>query len=238
MTTVLQLITDALSDIGAIAIGEPVPSAEADSALRALVQMVEQWNSEGMMVYNTEINVFNLVVGQSSYTVGTGGNFNIPRPAQVLAAYNRDVRGIDYPIYVTTNFQEYSEITYKTIQSPLINVLYDNQDVPLKSLYVFPVPSSTDYTLVLWTTGAIDAGTQLSDTITLPPGYLQALEFNLAVTLSPRYGKAVTQDLGMLAMTTKAQIKRVNTDVGTLAIPDSIPQNTIGYSIQDFYAGR
>jgi hypothetical protein len=238
MTTVLDLLTDSLADIGAIAIGEPVPADEAASALRAFVQMVEQWNSEGLMAYNTETHVFNLTPGQTSYTVGTGGNFNIPRPAQVLAAYNRDVRGIDYPIYVTTNFQEYSEITYKTIQSPLVNVLYDNQDVPLKSLYLFPVPNTTDYTLVLWTSGAIDAGTALSDTITLPPGYKQALEFNLAVTLSPRYGKAVTPDLMRMAIESKAQIKRVNTDVGTLAIPDSIPQNTIGYSIQDFYAGR
>lgn len=238
MTAVLDLITDSIIEIGALAIGEPLPAAESARALRLLTQMVSQWNTEGLMVYNVITTVKTLTVGQGSYTCGAGGNINIARPAKVLAAYNRDANGIDTPIYVTDNFLEYADITKKNSQSPMASVLYDDGAVPLKTLTLYPVPSSTAYTLVLWTAGAIDSLTTLATVILLPPGYERALRLNLAIELSPAYGKPVSPELAALAVDAKAQIKRNNTTIDQLEMPAGIPTRGNSYSLQDFYSGR
>lgn len=238
MTSVLDLITDSLQEIGAIAIGESVPAAESSGALRALQQLAAHWSTEELMIYNTPANVFPLVANQITYTCGTGGNFNIARPMYIQEAYIRDVNNIDYPVYVTDNFSEYAEILKKDITSPIPFILYDNGDIPLKVLSFYPVPTSAAYSVVLWTTGAISF-TNLTDTITLPPAYERAMRLNLAIELSPRYGKPVTQELSALAIEAKAQVKRNNTVINQLIMPSGISSGRrYSYTLQDFYAGR
>lgn len=237
MTTVLDLITASMQDLGAIAIDEVPTGAEASSALRALNSMISQWNTESLMVYNTEPQVFSVVPGQQSYTMGTGGNFNVARPVEIPAAYNRDVNGYDYPIRVTTNFQEYADIQAKPIETSLISIIYVDGGFPLQTLWMWPIPQNTSYTLVLWTWKAITSFSSLATTISLPPGYDRALQKNLAIEISPAYGRQPSSILLAHAVESKAQIKRINTEINTMQFPSGIPQDGMGYSLQDFYAG-
>lgn len=237
MTTVLDLITASLQDLGAIAIEEVPSAAEAANGLDALNNLIEQWNTESLMVYNVEPQVFNVVPAQQTYTIGIGGNFNVERPVEIPAAYNRNVNGYDYPIRVTTNFQEYADIQAKPIESSLISILYDDGGFPLKTLWAWPIPQNTDYTLVLWTWKAITSFASLSTVISLPPGYKRALQKNLAIEVAPAYGREVSALLNSQAIESKAQVKRVNTEINTMQFSSAVPQNGVGYSLQDFYAG-
>jgi len=70
MTTPIEIISRALKDIGALEAGEiPTPDASQD-ALDMLNDLIDQWSNEGMMVYNVTEIVFNLISGQTQYTIG------------------------------------------------------------------------------------------------------------------------------------------------------------------------
>lgn len=74
MTQPLDIITQALINIGALAEGEVPSAAASNSAFNMLNWMLDQWSNEEMMVfYKTEI-VFPLVAGQTNYTIGPTGN--------------------------------------------------------------------------------------------------------------------------------------------------------------------
>ena len=242
MATVQDLITNSLKEIGAIAIGETPTAAESADALSMLNNMLDLWNTESLMVYNINSTVFNYVAGQATYTIGTGGNFNIVRPVKIEAAYNRQYNGAqnqyDFKIHVTEDFQEYSDIQAKNITSVLPIVMYDDGNYPLKNLTFYPIPQNSTYQLVLWYWTVVDSVSALTDTVTLPPGYKIALEFNLALLLANRYGKPVTPLLVDNAVKTKAQIARINTEPGKLTMPDRLLSGRVNYTWQDFYAGK
>lgn len=73
MTQPLDLVTQALVNIGAVAPGEQLQPGDATGAFNMLNWMLDQWSNEGMLIpYKTEI-VFPLVAGQTNYTIGPGG---------------------------------------------------------------------------------------------------------------------------------------------------------------------
>lgn len=214
--TALDIITSAMQNIGAIALGETPSAEEAIDGLSTLNSLVDQWNNEGMMLYTSSNNVFNFVAGKGVYTLGNGGDFNIPRPLIINECYTRDSIGNDYPIYVTDDIHEYAQITAKYTNSTLPLIVLDGGEYPLKNLTFWPIPSSGSFRFVIWSSIVLSAFANLTDTISLPQGYRPALEFNLAVYLAPKYGKKVTKDLENLALETKAQIKRTNTVVSEM----------------------
>lgn len=73
MTTPLDLITDALIQIGAVAIGESADSDKANFALRVANRMLDNWSNQHLMIYyQTEI-IHEITANQFVYTLGSGG---------------------------------------------------------------------------------------------------------------------------------------------------------------------
>lgn len=238
--TVANLITGALEDLGAVALGETPEASEFAACLRALNNMIETWNTESLMVYNIAPHVFTYVAGQASYTLGTGGDFNMTRPIKIESAYNRTGTGsnqVDYPMLVTDNANIYSDIITKQVQTTLPVVMYYDGNFPLQSCYFWPVPSNTTYAPVLWTWEQIASFAATEDVITLPPGYKRALQKNLAVEVAPAYGKAVSNDLKEQAVDSKAQLKRNNYTIDTLQMPTGIPGAGTYYALPQFLEG-
>ncbi len=221
MATALDIIKAALHNIGAIAIEEVPTAAEANDAFNLLNNMIAVWNTENLMIYSVNPEVFPVVPNQLSYTMGPGGNFNTARPVLIEDAYMRDSAGNDYKMSIV-NYETYSAIITKTTSSALPTVMYDNQDFPLKTLTFWPKASDGSYSFVLWVWKAVASFAALSDTLSLPPGYQAALEFNLSVWLSPRYGKTVSPDLALLASSTKAQLKKINYEVKELVFDPTL----------------
>lgn len=73
MTQALDLVQDALGEVGAYAAGESVDPDDANFVLRRINQMLQTWSNATMMVpYITEI-IFPLVTNEKHYTIGKGG---------------------------------------------------------------------------------------------------------------------------------------------------------------------
>ena len=238
MATVLDIITDSLQDLGASAVGEVPSAAEAQGAFRRLNRMLQTWNTESLMVYNIQQETFSYVADQATYTIGTGGNFNTARPVRIEAAYNRNNQTIDLPIQVVTNYEEYAAIIAKAIETTLPVVMYADGSFPRQNLTFWPVPSDTTYTPVLWMWKPLTAFATLSEEVSLPPGYERALVSNLAIECAPSYGRSVSSELALVATESKAQIKRINTQVDTMRFSIALTKNRSIYSYADFLAGN
>lgn len=225
MTPVRTLITQSLKDLGAIAVGETPTAEESNDALEALNQMVETWQTESLVVYAKNQQIFTYpVTGQKSYTIGPTGDFVTARPIRIDAAYNRDTNDNDYALYVAKDFSDYSQLITKDVSAQIQTVIYYDPTYPNGTLYNWPTPSDSGYRLVLWTWTSVTSFTSLDDVITLPPGYERALRSNLAVDLSPRYGRQIMPALAGAAVESKAQIKRTNMTIPTMRFELGIGQ--------------
>ncbi len=223
MTTARTLITQSLKDLGAIAVGETPTADEAQDGLETLNQMIASWQTESLVVYAKNQEIFSYpVTGQQSYTIGPTGDFVTARPIRIDAALNRDANDNDYWFYVARDFTDYAQLITKAVSAQLQTVLYYDPTYPNGTIYLWPTPNDSSYRLVLWTWTSVVELAGLDDVISLPPGYERALRSNLALELAPRYGREVSQMLAKTAMDSKAQIKRTNVTIPTLKFETGI----------------
>lgn len=222
MTTVRDLLTDSMREIGAIAISEVPTDAEAQYCLGKLNRMLGTWQTETLMVYGRDEEVFILTAGQASYTIGAGADIDTERPNAIVDAYVRDTNNNDYKMWVTTNSEDYSDITSKTVTSTIPTLLYYNTGVPYGTIRLWPLLSDSSYRLVLWTWTILNEFSTINDVVVVPPGYERAIVSNLAVSIAAAFGREVMDTLGKEAISSKAQLKKYNMTVLTMGFPTGL----------------
>jgi hypothetical protein len=179
-----DLIRSSLRLIGVMSQGEFPSSDETTDALAVLNDILDEWYTQNLMVFRNENDTYTLVPGQQSYTLGSGGVFSGNRPTAIEQAFVT-YGGIDFNVRILTTHL-WNEIALKSFQAPLPSALYYIDSYPLGNLYIWPVPSlALPITLSLNAPFTTYAAT---DTISLPPGYLKALRYTLAVEIAPEYG--------------------------------------------------
>lgn len=188
MTTTAQNIIDgALRTVSSLTPGEAVNGDEAANALVVLNELMAGFSAEWAMVNSTTIETFPLVVGQTVYTMGPGGNFNTVRADTIFNQWVYETTsGIRYPIKQLADNQ-YNSIPLNTIQSIPKAIYYDSQ-YPLGFLYVYPTAGLTSYTLTLESIKPMMQFTTLNTAMNLPGEYFKTLKLLLADDLAPEYG--------------------------------------------------
>lgn len=205
--TVRELIKGSLRLIGAISSGETPSAAEEADALSSLNDLLESWSAEGFLVHQIVREVFPLTVNQASYTMGVGGNFNTSRPLLLSDASILDGSS-EIPLKLIS-VQEFQDISIKTTTSNIAQKIYALGSYPLETLTLWPVPSTAN-SLVTYSLKPLTAFTAVSNEVSFPPGYQRALRYNLALDMSPEYGKDPSAMIAMVAAETKADLKRKN----------------------------
>jgi len=208
-----DLIASSMRLIGVIATGETPTPAEANDALLIANQMIDSWQAEKLMIFTITINQFNLQVGKQTYTMGTGGDFNVPRPPKIARAsivnLSNPAQPLELPIEMLTDTQ-WQAVPVKNISGSLPTVVYDDGAFPLRNLSYWTIPNVTVATrLYVWT--LLNSFPDLITDITYPPGYLECLRYNLAVRLAPEYGVSVLSPIVMdMAAKSIARVKSIN----------------------------
>lgn len=222
MTTATDIYTGALLNINSYAPGEVVGGDMAAVCMAALNDLLETWSNEHLTVFNNEENVFSLQAGVASYTLGPGGDFNMPRPLRITNAYTRlttsTFGSIDYPCTEVSG-DVYTAIGLKGQPGPWPKVVYMNAEFPLARLLFWPVPTGNGQ-LHLWTDMLFTAFATPDAQVSLPPGYVRALKKNLALELAPTFGKTPSPLLMRQAAEAKAALKALNSDPQTPATFD------------------
>ena len=218
MATAQDIIDRALRLIGAIESGESGTSDESADGLEALNALIDSWRNDRLMVYaRTEVS-FAMIAGTSSYTVGSGGNFNTTRPVKIESAFHTK-SNVNYPVELIDERKWYA-IDDRTVTGEIVEKAWYNPTLSTGTLKVYPVPNATHtLTLVVWT--PISTLATVGTSVTLPPGYERALAYNLAIELAPEFQVSARPEVVKIASDSLAALKRVNSRpiVATVDIP-------------------
>lgn len=85
-TNARAIIEAAYGDLSVVAAEQSMDSFQGQDGLRRLNNMVSGWQTQYGTVLAVERNLFNLVANQQTYTIGLGGDFNVPRPTTIINA--------------------------------------------------------------------------------------------------------------------------------------------------------
>lgn len=226
--TALDLIRRSMYLVNALAAGETPDAQSANDALQTLNEMIDGWSIQTLAVYGTANDEFTTTPGKATYTYGPGGDINDVRPAYVNDSYC--IRnGITTPVRVI-DILEYNEIPLKGMSQPLVERMMWTNIYPLSTVTLWPVPSET-VTIGLTSGRILTSIPDLQTSILLPPGYLKALRYNLAMDLWPEYSNKLTdiESIQRTAMTSLGRVK-VSNIVDSEATFSSIPMVETGRS--------
>lgn len=240
--TAQTLINSAMRLIGATASGETPTTDESNDALVVLNDMLDQWNSEHLMTFTTQPHTFALTTSQT-YTLGTGGAFNMARPARIEQAVLQINTDPTFPLeFVLRQFtdEEWEAITIKSLSNTYPMGFWDDGGFPLRTLYFWPIPSGVSLNVVIYPWEPLTSFASLSTDNSYPPGYNKALRYNLAVDLAAEFEQPLNPQVAITAARTKGKLKTMNSEP-PLMTPDRAlmdPKKIPGVSRADFLGGR
>ncbi|MBV6340449.1 hypothetical protein [Candidatus Magnetobacterium casense] len=192
MATAQELINQAYNRIGVTTI----PTTSSDKGLVMLNNMISLWSIDGLLVPFRTIEYFSLVVGQSSYTIGSSGNFNTTRPLSISQVFIRDSNSVDYTIDPMSQ-AEYAALSHKTSDGRPEKYYYDPQ-YTLGKIYFDIEPSAVE-TLYIISEKALTELATLATSVSMPDFYKEVIVNNLAVRLAIDADHPINADLRHLA---------------------------------------
>jgi len=234
MTLASDLINLALTDSGVLGVGQSPQAQDTSDTLRRLNMMIAQWSQRRWLVYHL-VDTGLVMTGAQSYTVGTGGDFNITRPAGIEGAYIRQVvpispTPVDWWLDQCMSREEYSQICLKNMNASPSETFFYDSDYPLGRIYPWPIPSSS-FELHILTRQVLQQFATVGDTVTLPPEYEEAIYANLMVRLRSAYRLPPDPGINGLAKASLNTIRRANFQIGRLNLPQTLYHGGGGYNI-------
>lgn len=208
-----QLVREARSAIGIDASEESLEAHELQDGLRMLTMMLKTWQTQGVMYWTMTEGSLTLVQGQASYAFGAGGDFTTV-PLDIM-----DVRitrnSYDLPMMELSR-EEYQALPIKANQGYPVQWFYDRQRNG-GTMYVWPAPDVSVGTLKFTYRRIVMDMDNGTDDIDLPQEWHEAIVYNLAQRMIPRYGPidAVTAGtVNALATQTYGAVEMFNTGEG------------------------
>lgn len=235
--TYLELISRSMRLIGVLASGETPSSPDANDAFTSLNAMLDNYSTQSLIVLSRVSESLSLVANQSVYQWGVGApDFTTARPQKIEDINWSQTSGtttVQLPIEIITQDQ-WAAIQSKTITSSLPTRMWPQYLYPYMKMNFWPVPSASG-TVVVWSWKPLSAVATLGTTVALAPGYEDMLTYNLAIRLAPEYGKTPSEIVLALAISSKADVKRMNTQPLLMGCDDALMQQR---STWNWYTGE
>jgi len=214
-----DIIKSALRLINALASGENPTGTEAEDALIVLNQMIDSFNAESLMIFTESIQDFAFIPEQQTYKLGTGGDFNAPRPAKIDRAsvilVTNPVNPIEIPIVIYSD-QDWQQVTLKTIDTTYPLSMYDDGAFPFRNLSFWPIPRDNSSTFRMYSWSPLSQFPDLATKLSFPPAYFELIRYNLAVRLAPEFQAPLRPEVSGLALSSLAKVKAMNAKNDTL----------------------
>lgn len=220
MTTPIELINLALKQSGVLGVGQTASAEDTQDAFKLMNMMLAQWQTNRFLIYHLVTNS-KPCTGQLSYTIGIGGDFNIPRPDRISSAYiqltaQSAPNKVDYPLTILQAREDYDRIAVKQ-QGSMPTALFYDSNYPLGNLYPWSVPD-TQYTLFVTTYAQLQQFVTVADVINMPPQYEEAIMWNLAGRLRPMYGQQPDPTINALARASINTLEGSNTQIPSMTV--------------------
>lgn len=190
--TAQTLIEAALRVIGVLASGESASTNELSDGLKSLRFMLRGMSARNLSLYYTTQDTVTLN-GATSYTIGSSGTVNTPRPASIRGAYATS-NNVDRPLKIIDEGR-YRILSLKQL-SGTVEYLWYNPDYPLGVLYFYPLASGT---VKLDSLKPLIEPSVVGTDVAFPPEYDEAIKWNLAIRMAPEFGRPTPPEVAVLA---------------------------------------
>jgi hypothetical protein len=214
--TLRDLLRSSFRLIAVLREGQGPNVDDITDSLVVLNAMLTTWSVDRLFIFCIRSDQYNLVANQQTYQIGVGApDFDAPRPIR-----------IDRAAVIYTPSGEYSpelplgrltargweDLNIKNITSTIPTNFYADNQYPFCNINLWPIPTQVlPFLLYTWqqiTTGFTPS--QLDTELSFPPGYEDAIRYNLAVRLAPEWDKPLRADVLTLARESKAFIQSLN----------------------------
>ena len=224
MTTALQLIEDALREIGIKDDANALSAEESAHGLRVLNRLLGRWSQRRLLLpVLSDVSI--PLDGSASYTIGPTGDVVATRPIRVEMA-RHVLNGLEYPVRVL-NQQEWNAISDKALTGePVCDVWYEA--TPTNGTLHLHAIASTG-TLKINSRALLLSVTSLTQVLTLPEGYEDALVPALADACASSYQIQTSGDVLRRAAAGMRAIQNANAEPLYL---------DVGLTGEDFQIGR
>ena len=181
-------------------------------ALLVLNSMLEAWTIERLAVYTIRRDVWDLTAGETAYLIGDLVGSTRPRrieQAGLLASGST----------TETDLEMLTLASWRAGKAGL----YDDRAYPYATIHIRPDPVGGDQ-LVLYTWETLTQFATIDDDVEFPPGYQDAIRYNLARKLAPEWGLPLRADVLEMAIESKAAIKSVNIPTLEMSVDPALLQ--------------
>jgi hypothetical protein len=197
-------------------------SKDVDDAFSLLVMMLGQWQRKRWLIWN-EQEVSVVATGNNFYTIGPGEDFDTVRPDKVHAAWCRMMpfggpNAVDIQLSIIEAHEDWAHIAIKDLKSLPAAVFYDSS-FPVGRVYFWPVPSASLYEMHLVVKASLPIPTSITDSMDMPPEYLDAVVNNLACRIIVASGGQISPFLMGQAKASLETIKLTNSQIPLLSMP-------------------
>ena len=230
--TALDIITLAYKDAGVLGVGQTLLAEDVNDALTRLNMMIAQWRMKRWLVWHL-IDVSVVSTGAEFYTVGPGGDINVPtRPDKIESAYFRMLPGasgtqaVDYPLQILFSMEDYARITLKQLVSFSQCIFYDS-GWPLGKIYPWPLPQANLYEVHILLKDTLTEFNNLTSPFIFPPEYLAAIHYNLVVRTRASYRLPPDPSYEGLAADALQTIRSANAQIPSLVMPDNLVRPSV-----------
>ena len=218
MTQPIDIITNALVNIGAQVPGEAVDPNIAAFALQKLNNQLDVWSNDSFAIISVN-EIIATVTGKTAWTIGpTGADITAQRPLAINSAFVR-VSNIDYPVQVM-NVEQFELIGLKQLPGPWVRALWYNSGTPNGVINVWPLPSSGE--IHLFCDLLFTQFSTLYDTVQLTQGYVSLMEWKLSELLMPSFGRTDAKLVEMVR-------KNANAALSSIKGTNMKPQQTVSF---------
>lgn len=243
---VTSFLTLALSEIRAVSAGDVVSADDLDLALLIFNEYLDWLNANDRALYDRDFTTYTLTPNLQPHTIGLTANsptFTVTtnRPSAIVNANIILANNIRSRLSIV-NDQGWNAIVAgaaagqtPTITATIPTVLYYGSSWPNGSIYLWPVPTAA-YGLELETETLL-AQVALSDTLTLPPGYQQALRLSVAELCAPHLGLTVSPDTRAAARAARELVWGANDDIPSIVTRDAGMPGGVSGSAFDYRTG-
>lgn len=229
MATGRDIVKDSMRLFGAIATGETPSAEEVADGLTALNKMLDSWSNNGLTIHASVREKFSLTANDGIYTLGSAANFNTTRPLKFDAVTIEDQSVSPLtesaPLRIL-NSDEWAAIAVKDQTADKPSCVYFEGTYPLETVNLWPVPTVANK-VVFYSRKPLTTLTSANTSFSLPPGYLEAITYNLAKRFAPEFGKTLQPEQFDIAAKSLADIKRTNKRPALLEVDDALMDRSV-----------
>lgn len=219
--TALDIITDALTILNVVAIGESLSPSEAQIALRIMNDLIDEWSTRTPFSPFVSRERFAMITDKGApedpYTIGIGGDLDTQRPQTqnnivqanlILTTTTPEVR---VPLAIMSD-QIYDGASVPGTGSVQPTALYYNPtyDNDLGSLFLYPVPTVNYNELELFLQKSVSEFANLTTSYYLPSGLRRALKFNVALEAQTSFSRVLAASAVRSAQSSLSAFRRAN----------------------------